>query len=84
MRAIDGQPVELVNFYRHPDAPADEAIHRTTDLVTATPPIAEAVKVFGVAPLLITRRVTYSEGQSPLGLYEIVKNGDLLTTEYEF
>ncbi|MCX4232061.1 GntR family transcriptional regulator [Streptomyces ortus] len=84
VRVIDGQPVELVNFYRYPDAPVDEAIHRTTDLVTAAPPIAEAVKVFGVVPLLITRRVTYSESQSPLGLYEIVKNGDLLATQYEF
>jgi DNA-binding GntR family transcriptional regulator len=84
VRTIDDRPVELVHFYRHPEAPADKSVHGTTDRITAAPPNAEAVEVFGVVPLLVTRRVTYSEDRHPLGLYEIVKNGDLLTTEYEF
>jgi len=84
VRVIDGRPVELVHFYRHPEARADSTVHETTDRVTAAPANAEAVKVFGVVPLLVTLRVTYSEDRHPLGLYRIVKNGDLLTTRYEF
>lgn len=84
VRAIDGRPVELVHFYRHPDAPVDDTVHETTDRVTAAPPNAEAVKVFGRVPLLVTLRVTYSEDRRPLGLYRIVKNGDLLSTQYEY
>lgn len=84
VRAIDGQPVEIVHFYRHPTAPPDSPVHRTTDKVTASPPIAEAVEVFGRVPLLVTLRVTYAEDGSPLGLFRIIKNGDLLTTQYGF
>lgn len=84
LRTISGRPVELVQFYRHPDAPPAATVHTTTDRVTASPPNAEAVKVFGLVPLLTTLRVTKSEDGSPLSLYEIVKNGDLLTTQYEY
>lgn len=84
VRAIDGRPVELVHFYQHPGAQGDTPAHRTTDSVSASPPIAEAAKVFGLVPLLVTLRVTYAEDGRPLGLYRIIKNGDLLTTQYEF
>lgn len=84
VRAVDGRPVEVVHFYRHPEAPTDVTVYETTDRVTAAPPNAESVRVFGVVPLLVTLRVTYSKERHPLGLYEIVKNGDLLATEYEF
>lgn len=83
VREIEGQPVELVDFYRHPDARASDGTRYTTDKITASPILAEAVELFARVPLLVTLRVTYSEERRPIGLFRIIKNGDLLTVQYD-
>ncbi|MBQ1118538.1 GntR family transcriptional regulator [Streptomyces sp. C3-3] len=84
VRRIDGRPVEVVRFYSHPDAAPEEPVHSTHDLVTADPPTTETVKILGLAPLLSILRVTRSVDGQPLGVYEIDKNGHLLSLSYEF
>ncbi|MFB7548563.1 GntR family transcriptional regulator [Streptomyces sp. NPDC056154] len=84
VRRIDGRAVEAVHFYRHPDARPDDQVHSTTDTVTADPPTTETVEILGLAPLLAILRVTRADDGRPLGVYEIDKNGHLLTLSYEF
>lgn len=83
VRTIDARPVEIVHFHRHPDARADDTVHHTRDRVTAAPPTAETVALFGLVPLLVTLRMAFAESGRPIGLYKIIKNGDLLTTQYD-
>jgi DNA-binding GntR family transcriptional regulator/predicted GIY-YIG superfamily endonuclease len=84
VRRVDGRAVEVVHSYRHPDATPDDQIHVTTDLLTADAPRLEEVKILGLAPLLMIRRVTRTSSGRPIDFYQIVKNAHLTTMTYEF
>ena len=84
VRKIDGQAVEVVHYYAHPEAKPGDAVHKTRDKITADPPTTDVVEILGLAPLLAIRRVTYTEDGRPLALYEIAKNGHLLSMRYRY
>lgn len=84
IRKIDGQAVEVVHYYPHPDATPGDVVHVTRDKVTADPPTTDVVEILGLAPLLTIRRMTYSEDGRPLAFYQIAKNGHLLSARYRY
>lgn len=85
VRRIDGVAVEVVHSYRHPEATVNDEVCRTVDIVSAEPPSGHFVTLLGgPVPLLTILRVTHASDGRPLDLFEIAKNGHLLSTSYEF